>query len=88
MKDMKKDIDSDSVKDYEEKPKSRASSVKIAYCVQRMLEKNMDATDIIPVILLLFDRRDLKKFAYDYRRCLYMDRIRRIANFIHGIRGV
>ncbi len=62
-----------------------ASPVKIAYYVQRLLEKNMETKKIILIISYQFGNDAVREFAKMYRYCIYMEDIRRIANLIYNI---
>lgn len=62
-----------------------ASPVKIAYYVQRMLEKKMKTKEIILIISSQFGNEDVREFAKMYRCCFYREDIRRIANLIYNI---
>jgi hypothetical protein len=62
-----------------------ASPVKIAYYVQRMLEKKMETKEIILIISSQFGNDDVREFAKMYRYCFYREDIRRIANLIYNI---
>lgn len=82
------DVDIDMVKKNNNSEGIRqrnASAVKIAYYVQRMLEKNMGTKEIILIITSQFNNKDVKEFAKKYRRCFYRDDIRRIANMMYSI---
>ena len=61
------------------------SPVKVAYYVQRMLEKKLEEKEIIYIISSQFGNDDVKEFAKIYRYCSYKDDIRRIANLIYNI---
>ena len=61
------------------------SPVKVAYYVQRMLEKKLETKEIIYIISSQFGNDDVKEFAKIYRYCSYKDDIRRIANLIYNI---
>ncbi len=67
------------------KTKKTASPVKIAYYIQRMLEKKMEIKEIIIILLSEFYKNDLMKFSELYRHCFYKDDIRRIANLIYNL---
>ncbi len=62
-----------------------ASPVKIAYYVQRLLEKKMGAKEIMLIISSQFGNDDVREFAKMYRYCFYMEDIRHIANLIYRI---
>ena len=86
-----KDDNSGIKKNYNRKIKSRdigqkeASPVKIAYYVQRMLEKKIETKEIILIISSQFGNENVKEFAEMYRYCLYREDIRKIANLIYNI---
>lgn len=61
------------------------SPVKIAYYVQRLLEKNIVTKEIILIVSSQFGNEDVREFARMYRHCTYMEDIRRIANLIYKI---
>lgn len=61
-----------------------ASPEKIAYYVQRMLEKKMETKEIIYIISSQFGD-DVREFAKMYRYCFYMEDVRHIANLIYNI---
>src|SRR3989344_5609279 len=62
-----------------------ASPVKIAYYVQRMLEKKVGIKEIILIISDQFSNDDIREFAKMYRYCFYREDIRHIANLIYHI---
>ena len=62
-----------------------ASPVKIAYYVQRMLEKKMATKEIIYIISSQFGNDDVREFAKMYRYCFYIEDIRSIANLLYNI---
>ena len=62
-----------------------ASPVKIAYYIQRMIEKNIGTKEIIYIMSSQFGNDDIVEFAKTYRCCVYIDDIRRIANLIYNI---
>lgn len=62
-----------------------ASPVKIAYYVQRLLEKNIGTKEIILIISSQFGNDAVREFANMYRYCFYMEDIRRIASLIYHI---
>lgn len=64
--------------------KNKTSPVKIAYYVQRLLEKNIGAKEIILIISSQFSYDDIREFARIYRYCIYIEDIRRIANLIYN----
>lgn len=64
---------------------NKTSPVKIAYYVQRLLEKNIGTKEIILIISSQFGNNDVREFARMYRYCTYMEDIRRIANLIYKI---
>lgn len=64
---------------------NKASPVKIAYYVQRLLEKNIVTKEIILIVSSQFGNEDVREFARMYRHCTYMEDIRRIANLIYKI---
>lgn len=61
------------------------SPVKIAYYVQRLLEKNIGTKEIILIISSQFGNDNVREFARMYRCCIYMEDIRNIANLIYNI---
>lgn len=63
----------------------KASPVKIAYYVQRLLEKNIGTKEIILIISSQFGNDDVREFARMYRYCIYMEGVRNIANLIYNI---
>lgn len=65
--------------------RDKASPVKIAYYVQRMLEKNIGTKEIILIISSQFGNEDVREFARMYSYCIYMEDIRNIANLIYSI---
>lgn len=64
---------------------NNASPVKIAYYVQRLLEKNIGTKEIILIISSQFGNDAVKEFAEMYRYCFYMEDIRHIASLIYSI---
>lgn len=84
-KNDNKKIDDNSIKNNEVKTRKRASPVKIAYYVQRMLDNKISKKEILLVISSQFDRKDLKRFANMYGDCFYMEDIRYIAGIVHNI---
>lgn len=62
-----------------------ASPVKIAYYIQRMLEKKMKTKEVILIISSQFGNEDVREFAKMYRHCFYREDILRIANLIYNI---
>ena len=64
---------------------NKASPVKIAYYVQRLLEKDIGTKEIILIISSQFGNYDIREFARMYRYCIYMEDIGRIANLIYNI---
>jgi hypothetical protein len=81
---MRKRLGSKKIND-KKSSKNDASPVKIAYYIQRMLEKKMDRKEILLMVLSQFNKKDLKRFADVYRYCFYIEDIRRIANLIYNI---
>ena len=65
--------------------KGGASPVKIAYYVQRMLEKKLETKQIIYIISCQFGNDNVREFAKIYRYCFYIEDIRSIANLIYNI---
>lgn len=61
-----------------------ASPVKIAYYVQRLLEKNVEKKEIILIISSQFGNDAIREFAKMYIYCFYMEDIRRVANLIYN----
>ncbi len=65
--------------------RDKAYPVKIAYYVQRLLEKNIGTKEIILIISSQFGNDNVREFARMYRCCIYMEDIRNIANLIYNI---
>ena len=65
--------------------RNKASPVKVAYYVQRMLEKNIGTKEIILIISSQFGNDAVREFAKMYIHCFYMEDIRHIASLIYHI---
>lgn len=87
--DMLQERDDGNIKNINKRLKKgkkiRASPVKIAYYVQRMIEKRVSRKEILLILHSQFDRNDLRKFAESYRCCTYIEDIRYIANLIYEV---
>lgn len=67
------------------KKKKDASPIKVAFYVQKLLDRQIDIKEVILIISYQFNKKSLAEFAEIYKDYTLRDDIRRVANLIYSV---